>query len=64
MAKLKITLVKSPIGGPERQKRTVQALGLRKLNSTVIQNDTEDILGKIKKIEHLVSVEETEVLEV
>ncbi len=60
MAKLKITLVNSPISCSERQKRTVQALGLKKLNSTVIQNDTEDIRGKIKKIEHLVAVEEIE----
>ncbi len=60
MRQLKITLVKSPIGCPERQKRTVKALGLGKLNSTVIQNDTQDIRGKVNKVEHLVSVEEIE----
>ncbi|KUO49130.1 MAG: 50S ribosomal protein L30 [Desulfitibacter sp. BRH_c19] len=60
MAKLKITLVKSPIGSTERQKRTVEALGLGKLNSTVTQVDTPDIRGKVKKVDHLVSVEEIE----
>lgn len=60
MTKLKITLVKSPIGSNERQKRTVEALGLGKLNSMVTQNDTPDIRGKIKKVEHLVSVEKVE----
>jgi len=60
VAKLKITLVKSPIGSTERQKRTVEALGLGKLNSTVTQVDTPDIRGKVKKVDHLVSVEEIE----
>jgi len=60
VAKLKITLVKSLIGSNERQKRTVETLGLGKLNSVAIQNDTPDIRGKIQKVEHLVSVEEIE----
>ena len=60
MGKLIITLVKSPIGCSERQKRTVKALGLGKLNSKVIQSDTQDIRGKINKVEHLVSVEKIE----
>lgn len=60
MAKLKITLVKSVIGSTDRQRETVKSLGLTKINSTAIQNDTPDILGKIKKVEHLVSVEEIE----
>ncbi|MCD4674085.1 MAG: 50S ribosomal protein L30 [Anaerolineaceae bacterium] len=56
--KLSITLVKSPIGYSIRQKRTVRALGLRKMNQTVVQNDTEVIRGMIAKISHLVRVEE------
>jgi large subunit ribosomal protein L30 len=60
VAKLKVTLVNSPISCSERQKKTVEALGLNKLNSTKIHNDTPDIRGKIKKVEHLVSVEEIE----
>ena len=60
MAKLKITLVRSVIGSTERQRKTVEALGLGKMNSSVIQADTPDIRGKIKKLEHLVSVEQIE----
>lgn len=58
--KLKITLVRSLIGRPENQRRTAKSLGLRKLNGFVIQNDTPDIRGKIKQIEHLLAVEEIE----
>ena len=60
MAKLKITLVKSVIGSTVRQKQTVETLGLGKINSSVVQADTPDIRGKVKKVEHLVSVEEIE----
>ena len=60
MAKIKITLKKSPIGSTVRQKETVKSLGLGKLNSTIIQNDTPDIRGKVNKVAHLVSVEEIE----
>ncbi len=56
--KLKITLVKSPIGYTKRQKGTVSALGFRKLNQTVEQEDTPVIRGMIAKISHLVVVEE------
>ncbi|MFA5536612.1 MAG: 50S ribosomal protein L30 [Bacillota bacterium] len=56
--KLKITLKRSLIGSNERQKRTAESLGLKKLNATVIQQDTPDIRGKIKKLEHLLAVEE------
>ncbi|HHX51365.1 MAG TPA: 50S ribosomal protein L30 [Clostridia bacterium] len=56
--KLKITLVRSTIGKPEDQRRTVKSLGLGKLNSWVIQKDTPDIRGKVKKLEHLLAVEE------
>ncbi|MBS3970831.1 MAG: 50S ribosomal protein L30 [Clostridia bacterium] len=60
MTKLKITLVKSVIGSTVRQKKTVESLGLGKINSSVIQVDTPDIRGKVKKVEHLVSVEKIE----
>jgi large subunit ribosomal protein L30 len=57
-AKLKITLVKSPIGYSERQKRTVKALGLKRLNFTVEHHDDAAIRGMVAKISHLVRVEE------
>ena len=55
---LKITLVKSPIGYNKRQKGTVSALGLKKVNQTVEHDDTPVIRGMINKISHLVQVEE------
>ena len=55
---LRITLVRSPIGYNIKQKRTVRALGLRKLNQTVEQPDAPEIRGMITKIQHLVMVEE------
>jgi large subunit ribosomal protein L30 len=58
MKKIKITLVKSPIDRPERQKLTVQALGLNKTNSTKEVEATPQILGMIRKITHLVKVED------
>ncbi len=58
MAQIKITLVKSVIGSPERQRRVVKALGLKKTNSSVIQEDTPVIRGMVAKVHHLVSVEE------
>ena len=57
MAKIKVTQVKSRIKCPERQKRTLDALGLRKLNRTVEHQDTPVIRGMIEKVKHLVSVE-------
>jgi large subunit ribosomal protein L30 len=57
---LRITLTKSPIGYSSRQKRTVQALGLRKMDQSVEQRDTPVIRGMISKVEHLVTVEEIE----
>lgn len=56
--KLRITLVKSPIGYEKSQKATVRALGLHRMNSSVVQTDTPPIRGMINKISHLVSVEE------
>ena len=58
MAKLRITQVKSKIGSPERQKRTLRALGLRKINASVEVEPTPQILGMIKRVNHLVKVEE------
>ena len=58
MKKIKITLVSSPIDRSERQKLTVQALGLNKLNSTKEVEATPQILGMIRKITHLLKVEE------
>ncbi|MBR4642728.1 MAG: 50S ribosomal protein L30 [Selenomonadaceae bacterium] len=60
MAKLKITLVRSLIGRPETQRRTVRSLGLRKLNSFSILPDEPTIRGQIFKVKHLVKVEEVE----
>ncbi|MEM7128693.1 MAG: 50S ribosomal protein L30 [Chloroflexota bacterium] len=56
--KLKVTLVKSPIGYNKSQKGTVRALGLRKLNQTVEQDDTPVIRGMLRKVSHLLSVSE------
>ncbi len=58
MAQLKITLVKSPIGYAKDQKVTVQTLGLKKLQHSVVHNDTPQIRGMINKVKHLVKVEE------
>jgi len=58
MKKLKITKVKSVIVRPERQKRTMEALGLRKLHATVELEATPQILGMVRKVNHLVKVEE------
>ncbi|MBQ3274601.1 MAG: 50S ribosomal protein L30 [Christensenellaceae bacterium] len=58
MMKLKIKLVKSPIGYAQDQKDTVKALGLRKLNSETIKEDNPAVRGMIFKVKHLVSVEE------
>lgn len=55
---LKITLVKSVIGYNKTQRATVKALGLKKMNSSVVQKDTPDIRGKVNKVPHLVKVEE------
>ena len=58
MKKIKITLVKSGIDRPERQKLTLQALGLNKLNSVKEVEATPQILGMVRKVTHLVKVEE------
>ncbi|PID87886.1 MAG: 50S ribosomal protein L30 [Bacteroidia bacterium] len=57
MAKIKIKQIKSRIGATERQKRTLDALGLRKLHKTIEKEETEQIKGMIRKVAHLVEVE-------
>ena len=56
--KLKITLVKSPIGAIHKQRATVQALGLRKIRQTVELQDNGATRGMIQRVNHLVKVEE------
>ena len=58
MKKIKITLVKSPIDRPERQKLTLQALGLNKTNASKEVEATPQILGMVRKVTHLVTIEE------
>jgi large subunit ribosomal protein L30 len=58
--KLRITLVKSPIGYSQRQKGTIRALGLRRMGHTVEQLDTPVARGMVQKVSHLVQVEEFE----
>lgn len=55
--KLRITLVKSPIGYNQRQRGTVRALGLRRVNQTVEREDSPVVRGMLDKISHLVRVE-------
>ena len=57
MAKITITKVRSEINRPQNQKRTLIALGLKKIGQTVEHEDTPNILGMINKVNHLVSVE-------
>ncbi len=58
MAKIKITQTKSVIGSTERQKRTVLALGIKKMHNPVILEATPQVLGMVNKVRHLVKVEE------
>lgn len=57
MAKLNIKQIKSRIGSTERQRKNLDALGLRKINQTVQHEDSAIILGMIEKVQHLVVVE-------
>ena len=59
MAKIKIRQIKSQIGRLKNQKRTLEALGLSKMNQVVEHEATTQILGMINKVKHLISVEET-----
>jgi large subunit ribosomal protein L30 len=58
MKRIKVTQIKSGIKRPGRQKKTLVALGLRKLHQTVEHDANDVILGMVKKVEHLVKVEE------
>ncbi len=58
MSQIKITQVKSVIDRPEQQKRTIAALGLRKLQHSVVHEETPQILGMLRKVNHLVIVEQ------
>ena len=57
-AQLTITLVRSPIGYPKRQKDTLKALGLKKINQTVTRVDNEAVRGMVNSVIHLVTVDE------
>ncbi len=56
--KLRVTLVKSSIGNPIRQKLTVKALGFTRIHQTVVHPDNKSVRGMIYKVSHLVTVEE------
>lgn len=58
MAKIKVTQVKSGIDRPERQKLTLKALGLKKMNASVEVEATPQVLGMVRAVNHLVKVEE------
>lgn len=60
MPNIKVTYTKSAIGYNETQKRTIRALGLRKLQQTVVQPDNEQIRGMVHAVRHLVQVEAAE----
>lgn len=57
MAKIRITQIRSKIGSTERQKKTLTALGLKKLNASVEVEATPQILGMVTKMSHLIKVE-------
>jgi len=57
---LRITLVRSLIGYPQRQRETAKGLGLRKINSQVVRPDRPEVRGMISKVSHLVKVEVVE----
>jgi large subunit ribosomal protein L30 len=58
VANLKITWTKSTIGYPQDQRRTIKALGLNRLNQSVVHNDCGAVRGMILKVRHLLKVEE------
>ena len=60
MAKLSVTWKVSGIGYERSQRRTIEALGLRKLHQTVVHDDTPTILGMLHKVRHLVEVQTVE----
>jgi len=58
MAKIKISLVRSTIGQIPKHRATVRSLGLRKIGSSTVQEDTPAIKGMVRAVSHLVSVED------
>ena len=56
MAKIKITQIKSRINAPAVQKRTLDALGLKIMNHSVVKEDTPSVIGMVNKVRHLVQV--------
>ncbi|HET8839172.1 MAG TPA: 50S ribosomal protein L30 [Flavobacteriaceae bacterium] len=57
MGKIEVTKIKSAIKRTQNQKRTLEALGLKKIGQTVVHEDTPNILGMVRKVQHLVSTE-------
>ena len=57
MAKLRVTLIKSGIGYAQDQKKTLKALGLNRLNKSVLHNDNSSVRGMLDKVRHLIRVE-------
>jgi large subunit ribosomal protein L30 len=57
VAKLKVTLIKSGIGYAQDQKKTLKALGLNRLNKSVLHNDSSSLRGMLDKVRHLIRVE-------
>ncbi len=60
MKKLVITQIRSGIGTPEKHRKTIKGLGLRKIGQTVVREDTPEIRGMVRKIQYLLKVEEGE----
>jgi large subunit ribosomal protein L30 len=58
MARIKVTQVRSKIRRPQNQKRTLEALGLKRINQVVEHDATPNIIGMVNTVKHLVSVEE------
>jgi large subunit ribosomal protein L30 len=58
MGKIKVTQVRISINRPKRQKATIQAIGIKKLHNPVVHESTPQILGMVRKVSHLVQVEE------
>lgn len=58
MADLKVTQIKSPIGGKDNQRQTLRSLGLKRVGDSVVKQDRPEFLGMIHAVRHLVTVEE------
>lgn len=57
MAKIRVTQIRSVVGIPELQRRTIRALGLKRIRDSVVQEDRPDVRGMIARVSHLVEVE-------